>query len=189
MSKCGRCGRGPHSEAECPAFDAVCLNCHKRGHFRAYCRSRVVSAMTEQGLDKAFPGPVDQNPIDQRSSSWLVRVTVNNTPMVFKVATGAEVTTISQNSLSCLDVITLQNPLKAVYGPAGERLSVKGQFQATFCHEGHESLETVFVVNGQIPLAADSQSLTTFVTPFRRFCFNKLPFGISSAPEHFQREM
>ena len=109
--------------------------------------------------------------------------------MVFKVATGAEVTTISQNSLRCLDVITLQNPLKAVYGPAGERLSVKGQFQATFCHEGHESLETVFVVNGQIPLAADSQSLTTFVTPFRRFCFNKLPFGISSAPEHFQIEM
>ncbi|KAL5463867.1 hypothetical protein EMCRGX_G032811 [Ephydatia muelleri] len=109
-------------------------------------------------------------------------------PEKLKLA-GAEVTTISQNSLRCLDVITLQNPLKAVYGPAGERLSVKGQFQATFCHEGHESLETVFVVNGQIPLAADSQSLTTFVTPFRRFCFNKLPFGISSAPEHFQREM
>ena len=28
--------------------------------------------------------------------------------------------------------------------------------------------------------------LTTFVTPFGRHCFNKLPFGISSAPELFQ---
>ena len=31
--------------------------------------------------------------------------------------------------------------------------------------------------------------LTTFLTPFGRFCYNKLPFGISSAPEHFQRRM
>ena len=37
----------------------------------------------------------------------------------------------------------------------------------------------------QIPLAKKSRHLTTFVTPYGRYCFNKLPFGISSAPEHF----
>ena len=31
--------------------------------------------------------------------------------------------------------------------------------------------------------------LTTFITPHGRFCFNRLPFGISSAPEVFQRTM
>ena len=31
--------------------------------------------------------------------------------------------------------------------------------------------------------------LTTFITPFGRYCFNKLPFGISCAPEHFQKVM
>ena len=41
----------------------------------------------------------------------------------------------------------------------------------------------------QIPLAEESRHLTTFVTPFGRYCFNKLPFGISSAPELFQRRM
>jgi len=41
----------------------------------------------------------------------------------------------------------------------------------------------------QIPLAEESKLLTTFITPFGRFCFNKLPFGISSAPEIFQRQM
>ena len=41
----------------------------------------------------------------------------------------------------------------------------------------------------QIPLAEKSQHLTTFITPFGRYCFNKLPFGISSAPEHFQKRM
>jgi len=42
---------------------------------------------------------------------------------------------------------------------------------------------------GQIPLAKQSKLLTTFVTPFGRYCFNKVPFGISSAPELFQRRM
>lgn len=41
----------------------------------------------------------------------------------------------------------------------------------------------------QIPLARESALLTTFITPYGRYCFNRLPFGISSAPEHFQRRM
>ena len=41
----------------------------------------------------------------------------------------------------------------------------------------------------QIPLAKKSRPLTTFLTPFGRYCFNKMPFGISSAPEHFQKRM
>jgi len=41
----------------------------------------------------------------------------------------------------------------------------------------------------QIPLVKESKLLTTFITLFERFCFNKLPFGISSVPEIFQRHM
>ena len=41
----------------------------------------------------------------------------------------------------------------------------------------------------QIPLDPTSRELTTFITPFGRFHFNRLLFGIASAPEHFQRQM
>ena len=41
----------------------------------------------------------------------------------------------------------------------------------------------------QVPLDPLSELLTTFITPFGRFCFHRLPFGISSAPEIFQRLM
>jgi len=41
----------------------------------------------------------------------------------------------------------------------------------------------------QIPLDHQSRLYTTFITPFGRFSFNRLPFGISSAPEIFQRMM
>ncbi|UYV70256.1 K02A2.6-like, partial [Cordylochernes scorpioides] len=41
----------------------------------------------------------------------------------------------------------------------------------------------------QIPLSSESSALTTFITPFGRFRFKRLPFGISSAPEIFQKRM
>ena len=41
----------------------------------------------------------------------------------------------------------------------------------------------------QIPLCPESRLLTTFITPCGRFCFNKLPFGVVSAPELFQKRM
>ena len=41
----------------------------------------------------------------------------------------------------------------------------------------------------QIPLSDDSQQYTTFISPFGRYCFKKLPFGIASAPELFQRRI
>ena len=41
----------------------------------------------------------------------------------------------------------------------------------------------------QIPMETESRHLTIFITPIGRFCFNRLLFGINSAPEHFQRRM
>ena len=41
----------------------------------------------------------------------------------------------------------------------------------------------------QISLHRESRLLTTFITPFGRYCFNKLPFRICTAPEHFQKQM
>ena len=41
----------------------------------------------------------------------------------------------------------------------------------------------------QITLQKESALLTTFITPFGRFHFNRLPFGIASAPEYFQKRI
>ena len=41
----------------------------------------------------------------------------------------------------------------------------------------------------QVPFAKESRLLTTFITTQGRFCFNKLQFGMTSAPEHFQHRM
>ena len=39
------------------------------------------------------------------------------------------------------------------------------------------------------PLDDDSSRLTTYITPFGRYCFRRFPFGITSAPEVIQVEM
>ena len=41
----------------------------------------------------------------------------------------------------------------------------------------------------QIPLDESTAMLTTFITPYGRYFYRRLPFGISSAPEIFQRTM
>ncbi|XP_055843088.1 uncharacterized protein K02A2.6-like [Episyrphus balteatus] len=41
----------------------------------------------------------------------------------------------------------------------------------------------------QVKLSPQSQLMTTFLTPFGRYCFLRLPFGISSAPEIFQKQI
>lgn len=41
----------------------------------------------------------------------------------------------------------------------------------------------------QIPLDKDRQRLTTFITPYGRYRFERLPFRINSVPEIFQRKM
>ena len=41
----------------------------------------------------------------------------------------------------------------------------------------------------QIKLTDESKPLTTFITPYGRYCYNRLPFGINSGPEHFQMQL
>lgn len=41
----------------------------------------------------------------------------------------------------------------------------------------------------QVPIHEDSQPLTTFITPFGRYCFERVPMGISLGPECFQIKM
>lgn len=41
----------------------------------------------------------------------------------------------------------------------------------------------------QIKLSEESRLLTTFITPFGRYAFNRLPMGLNSSSEYFQKKM
>ena len=41
----------------------------------------------------------------------------------------------------------------------------------------------------QIPVAEEDVEITAFITPFGKFSFNRMPFGLRNAPTVFQRKM
>ena len=82
----------------------------------------------------------------------------------------------------CVDLTLLNKAVQRETHPTGS-------VDESLAMLGESRVFTKLVANSgfwQIPLDEDTKLLTTFVTPFGRFCFNRLPFGISSAPEIFQ---
>ena len=340
--KCFRCGRSPHPRAECPANQAVCHKCKKKGHFSSVCQSKSVGTVQEESQE-CFLDTIRT----VGDKSWTSFVNVNGQRQKFKLDTGAEVTAISEATFQSLPGAQLNPSNKTLCGPDRKPLKVLGTtnvklsvgsasceqsvyvlqtltsnllglpaivalqlltrvdslketpkesiinqypklFEGLGSFEGDftihlkpdaqphsiftprnvpiplrtkvkkelDRMETLGVISKvdeptdwcagmvvvpkpsgdvricvdlkplnesvlrevhplpkvdetlaqlagaavfskldansgfwQIPLAKSSRHLTTFLTPFGRYCFNKMPFGISSAPEHFQKRM
>lgn len=50
-AQCGRCGREVHSVEQCPARDATCNSCKKRGHFAKVCKSNTISEINTADIE------------------------------------------------------------------------------------------------------------------------------------------
>ena len=97
-SVCSRCGKSPsHSKDRCPAREATCRKCNKKGHFRVVCRSKVprtaVGEIEEE--DDAFLGAIADT---DSSEPWTVTLFLNERQLLFKIATGADVTAIPETT-------------------------------------------------------------------------------------------
>ena len=80
--KCTRCGRGKHSRQECPAREAVCHSCKKRGHYSSQCFKRTQQRPSEVNIveiedeDAMYLDTIGT--VDSEGDSWLCRISVNN---------------------------------------------------------------------------------------------------------------
>lgn len=80
--KCYQCGKAHSINYHCPARNAECRNCKKRGHFAAVCHTRVVrevmapsSRRTENKVN--FLGAVTH--VDESNNPWTVNLQINGT--------------------------------------------------------------------------------------------------------------
>ena len=136
---CFCCGKGQYSRKKCPAKDAICHRCHKKGHYGAYCLSKVdevvvsdhcatcgstnmdtISITQDVTLDSTFLDAIE----DTRSNAWTATVKLNNKDVLFKLDTAAEVSAITVETFQKLNV-TLTKPLKTLNGPSQTTLTVK----------------------------------------------------------------
>ena len=147
-TKCSRCGRRPHPRQACPARDAVCHNCQKKGNYSAQCQCRTESDVKELTqsdtvYDTSYLTAVTNKP-DKAATAWIVAVAVNGKQLPFKLDTGAEVTVISEDSLQLLTRRELQRSSKKLRD--NRPLKVVGELPVSLAYKDHVSEQIVYVV-------------------------------------------
>lgn len=112
---CGRCGTGrKHSWKECPVKNAECRKCKKLGHFAVVCRTYKVDSVSQQDRESselqeyAFLGEMST----KTATEWTETVTVNGTPVNFKLDTGAAVSAIPESIFKSAKFGELKHPQK-----------------------------------------------------------------------------
>ncbi|XP_024891008.1 uncharacterized protein K02A2.6-like [Temnothorax curvispinosus] len=120
-----------------------------------------LSSMTEQGIISAVDYPTD----------W-----VNNMQIVEKPDGSLRI---------CLDPKPLNMCIKREHFLIPTAEDIVSQLS------GKHIFTVLDLSNGfwQMELDRKSSDLTTFMTPFGRFRWNRVPFGLNSAPEMFQKKM
>ena len=77
QQKCTRCGKTPsHRRQQCPARDAICHCCHKKGHYQSMCRTipRQVQTITSEASEEQFLGEITDS---NGCNVWNVTVLLN----------------------------------------------------------------------------------------------------------------
>ena len=130
---CTRCGRTPlHDRRLCPASDAICHKCSKRGHFQVVCHSTVKVGEVHQEDPNEFLGVVDTR--DTVSNMWRLSLLLNGVHTEFDIDTGAEVSTISESQHQRIGSLLLSPPGKRLRGPSNYSLPVTGCFTGVLKH-------------------------------------------------------
>ena len=143
---CKRCGKSPqHSWKQCPAREADCRRCNRKGHFAVVCRSgqrvEAIEESQETGED-AFMGTIQC----QKQDIWKQDIQMNGVLVNFKLDTGAAVTAIPESVYSRGRDGELQKAQRLICGPNNQPLTVLGTFNACLKKGKQKTEQEIFVV-------------------------------------------
>ena len=149
LGTCRRCGSGAHPRHLCPAVEATCFKCNRRGHYSSQCLSTTVATISvttpqpQVEEDIKFLDTIESG----QDNIWEIKVMVENKLMIFKVDTGAEVTVISEQAWKSLHS---DNPLQHsdtfLHGPNHTQLTVLGKIILTLTFNETCCQQPVYVV-------------------------------------------
>jgi len=156
--KCRRCGKGSHPRHLCPAKEAQCFRCNRKGHFSSQCMSTTVAntgrslqeMTTELSMEDNLTTRVAYlDTLDGSKKVWEIDINVNGKEITFKVDTGAEVTALSDATWDSLGVTSpLKNAGLSLFGPDQIPLNLLGKTTLPLTYNGNTSTEEVFIVKG-----------------------------------------
>ena len=148
---CKWCGRKEdHTRKDCPARDAKCHLCQKKGHFATVCQSsKCVNAVDKDDCFDNYHTMGEVSP--NREDFWSSDVNVNSNSCEFKLDSGSKVTVVGDHT-PWLKGLKL-DPVKSEFrGPGNIKLSYlfKGQStNATLKAGGRSHREKMYVITNQ----------------------------------------
>ena len=147
------CGGQQHKRQSCPAKDATCNSCHKRGHFKAVCLSKKQTAkrrsINEVADLEEVEVPFLSEVCSHKADFWTAIVKLDGHETHFKLDTGAAVSVVSDKEPWFKDHQVTKSH-KILRGLGGTILSVMGTFRATLTYKERQISETVFVLKDQL---------------------------------------
>ena len=103
-----------------------CHECKRKGHYSSQCFSKTVNEITEQmeaeDLDVSYLSTIGTD----NDSSWNATIQINGQSVVFKLESGAEVTAITESTLTKLGNVQLSPAAKSLCGPDRKPLKIMG---------------------------------------------------------------
>ena len=131
---------------QCPAREAVCHKCSKKGHFKSVCRSKTtIGDVTELEDEIAF---LDTVTAKGKGQPWTVNLYLNNCLREFKIDTGADVTVVPEKEYEKSRDGPLIPPDRTLCGPGRHTLKVHGKFEGRLRYGNTERREQIYVVQG-----------------------------------------
>lgn len=169
--ECSKCGRATHGQGEeCPAKDAECFKCGKKGHYGKRCFQKEKQHKAVKCIDNT-EAPDQLTSIRNVGQASRVRIQpkVNGQLLDMEFDTGASQSIISEQLWTKLGSPKLR-PTQQLKAYGGIELDVKGQCLVEVKH-GQRALELPLVVVGQ-------RDTPLFGLPWIRAFRMQLPRGV-----------
>ncbi|UYV72586.1 hypothetical protein LAZ67_9003863 [Cordylochernes scorpioides] len=134
-----------HFKEQCPAKDAICNKCRKKGHFAKVCHIKTIQEVSSS-QNNAFIGIVGMQ--ENAEDKWCEVIKVNDQPIKFKIDTGAEVSVMPEEIyLQHFEYLKTEKADKNLFA-VSKKIEVNGMFQAFLESKRQKCEESIYIVKG-----------------------------------------
>ncbi|WAR22838.1 hypothetical protein MAR_036507 [Mya arenaria] len=197
-----------HGRPQCPAVGTMCRGCDnktKRVHEVLHMYSSGAEALTDGDEscyveDRSFLGAVN----GQNDEQWTINFKVMQERIIFKIDTGAYVTVIpdyvnkligsppvDQPTDFFAGMVVVPKPKNKKNKFAERYYLLPVEYQSLGSLSGPKYFSKLDANSGfyQVKIAEESKLLTKFITSIGRVAYYRLPIGLTSSSEYFQKKI
>ncbi|GFR59399.1 Pol polyprotein [Elysia marginata] len=164
-----------HPPKQCAAYGKTCHKCKGKNNFVTVCGTSSAKFKTRPRIQELeveeeyfWVGQIESNGCEAKTKRWSVEAQVCDSKIKMKVKTDPKV--LNKNiKREIFEIPTFERIVPQLGGK--KVFTTSDQKDAYW----------------QVELDKASSRLCRFDTPFRHFCFKRMPFGISSASEILQK--